>query len=335
MIRKSLFLKINTITLGSVLVLILVGSIVRSMGAGMGCPDWPKCFGSYVPPTSSEQLPENYLEVFKQKRLVKNKRLAAMLTSFGYGNLGNQILDDPSIQVEHEFSVTKAWIEYVNRLVGVVIGLLVFLNMIWAFSIKKNRWIPIVGILIFVLTGFQGWVGSLVVSTNLLKGFITFHMLLALLIVALLIWMQVRVRELVVVKNKYLFLLVLVSFLFLIPQILLGTEVRHIVDGLLVNESNRSVWVESLTTVFLIHRSYSWIVLLGVMAIFVLVRQWKVDQLKRSSSLLFSLVIATAIAGIVMTEFSFPFWTQPIHLLLASGIFSVLFYLILRLKFAS
>ncbi len=335
MIRKDLFFKINAITLGSVLVLILVGSIVRSMGAGMGCPDWPKCFGSYVPPTSPDQLPEDYLETFKQLRLAKNERLAAMLTSLGYGNLGNQILNDPAIQTEHEFSVTKAWIEYVNRLVGVVIGLLVFLNMISAFSIKNNKWVPVVGIFIFVLTGFQGWVGSLVVSTNLLKWFITFHMLLALLIVALLIWMQVRAREMVLVGNKALFFVVLGSFLFFIPQILLGTEVRHVVDGFLVNEPDRSVWMGNLTLVFLFHRSYSWIILMSSIAIFFLVRKWEIEELKQSSALLVGLVIATGVAGVVMTNFSFPFWTQPIHLLLASGIFSVLFYLILRLKISS
>ena len=147
--------------------LILVGSIVRSTGAGMGCPDWPKCFGSYIPPTSSAQLPDNYLEVFKAKRIEKNQRLAKVLMSLGYHDLGNQILTDPAIQEEQTFNVTKAWIEYINRLIGVLIGVMVFLNMIGSFAFKTNKWLPIVGVFIFILTGFQGWVGSLVVSTNL------------------------------------------------------------------------------------------------------------------------------------------------------------------------
>ena len=138
MINKDFFLKINIISLGSVLVLILVGSIVRSTGAGMGCPDWPECFGSYIPPTSVNQLPDDYLKIFKSERLQKNQRLASILNSLGYFQLGNKILNDPFIQREQEFNVSKAWIEYVNRLVGVLIGLLIFLNMIASFSLKKN-----------------------------------------------------------------------------------------------------------------------------------------------------------------------------------------------------
>lgn len=332
MLNIHLFKKINRLTIGSVLVLILIGSIVRSMGAGMGCPDWPKCFGSYVPPTSHEQLPPNYLEIFKTKRLAKNNRLASMFRKVGYGELAHEIQNDPFVQKEQSFEVKKAWIEYINRLVGVLIGFFVLLNMVLSFTVKKNRWIPIAGVAVFILTGFQGWVGSLVVSTNLLKGFITFHMLLALLIVALLIWMNVRSREVKVTIDKKLYFITLGLLVLFIPQIVLGTEVRALIDPLLVAEPDRSTWASSLTGSFFIHRSYSWVILLGSLFIYFFVRKHNYYDLKKISSLLITSVLLIAAVGIVMVKFSFPFWSQPIHLLLAAGIFSLLFYLLLRLK---
>ncbi|MEP5612955.1 MAG: COX15/CtaA family protein [Cyclobacteriaceae bacterium] len=331
MANKNFFFKVNNITLGSVLVLILVGSIVRSMGAGMGCPDWPKCFGSYVPPTSSEQLPSNYLEVFKAERLSKNLRLSKLFSKLGFGAIADKIATDPVVLQEQEFNVTKAWIEYVNRLVGVLIGFLVFLNMIFAFSVGK-RWVTVVGVFVFILTGFQGWVGSLVVSTNLLKGFITFHMLLALLIVALLIWMQVRAREMHKVQSKNLFIATLILFILFTPQIILGTEVRHIIDGLLLGEPDRANWFDNLSSVFLFHRSYSWLIAIGTIAVFLLVIKSNASQLRSAATLLLILVLLTMVVGVIMTNFSFPFWPQPLHLLFATGIFSILFYFILRLK---
>lgn len=332
--KTNVFLKINAITLGSVFVLILVGSIVRSLGAGMGCPDWPKCFGSYIPPASSSELPANYLDIFKEQRLKKNERLAATLASIGYSSLSEKILNDPAVQIEQEFNVTKAWIEYINRLVGVLIGLLVFLNMIFSFSFRKtNKWITIMGVSIFVLTGFQGWVGSLVVSTNLLHGFITFHMVLALLIVAMLIWMNVKARGLETVKNGKLFYLSLGVFLVFIPQIFLGTDVRGIIDDLIAVDSNRSSWVDFLTTnSFYIHRSYSWIILVGVGALYYYGVKEKVNQILPATKQLLALVLIAMTAGIGMTQFDFPFWLQPLHLILATGIFSLLFYLTLRLQ---
>jgi cytochrome c oxidase assembly protein subunit 15 len=336
MLNRRLFKTINKVTIGSVLVLILVGSIVRSLGAGMGCPDWPKCFGQYVPPTSHTELPSDYKEVFKAERLAKNERLSRVLSAIGYTDLSYKITNDPNVFVEQDFSTTKAWIEYINRLIGVLIGIFVFANMVTSFSFRKSQvWVPVVGVSIFILTGFQGWIGSLVVSTNLLQGFITFHLMVALLILALLIWQYYQVNGKKKTQSKSIYLISLILFLLFIPQILLGTGVRAIIDEYLFHSTERSLWIKGLDSIFLIHRSYSWIILIGSGAIFYLVRKQSIQTLKWESGLLLGMVMMSMFAGLAMVKFEFPFWLQPIHMILATGIFSVLFYLTLRLRWGN
>jgi cytochrome c oxidase assembly protein subunit 15 len=70
---KIRFQKFSLITIVLLFSVILAGAIVRSSGSGMGCPDWPKCFGRYVPPTSSADLPKDYKEKYVEGRMEKIK----------------------------------------------------------------------------------------------------------------------------------------------------------------------------------------------------------------------------------------------------------------------
>jgi cytochrome c oxidase assembly protein subunit 15 len=132
---KIRFQKVTLITIIILFVLILAGGVVRSSGSGMGCPDWPKCFGRYIPPTSSADLPKDYKQKYVEKRLAKNQRFAKTLDVFGYSDLAKRIRDDRSIlSFPKNLTSEKTWTEYINRLIGAISGIFLFLSAVYAFS---------------------------------------------------------------------------------------------------------------------------------------------------------------------------------------------------------
>src|ERR1700709_1659646 len=133
---KNRFTTINLITIVLLFVLILAGGVVRSTGSGMGCPDWPKCFGGYIPPTNISQLPKDYKQKYVVERVAKNQRFANTLDVFGYSDLAKRIREDKSILVPEEFNAARTWTEYVNRLIGAISGLFLILLAIFSFSYR-------------------------------------------------------------------------------------------------------------------------------------------------------------------------------------------------------
>lgn len=339
------FGKLAAITVAAVYLLILVGGIVRSTGSGMGCPDWPKCFGSWVPPTSADQLPSDYKEVYAQKRDQKNQRFAAMLDLMGAAELANRIRHDASILEEADFNPVKTWIEYLNRLTGVAIGLLIVAT--FAVSVKLRRQkagLFRAAFAALVLVIFQGWLGSMVVSTNLLPWMVTIHMLPALVIVALLIWCAFEAGQKVLVfmpeqnRAQLGFLLVLLMTTSII-QIIMGTQVRELVDEVAVANAytNRESWIDSLGIPFYIHRSFSILILLLHLLLFARVRKFASPSSSLYSWTVFLLatLLMEMVSGIIMAYFAIPAILQPMHLLFGTVLFGNQFYLLLLVKNSS
>ena len=88
----------------------------------MGCPDWPKCFGQWIPPSSESELPENYKDLYSEKRASKIEKFAQVLRNIGLEETSEQLKNDPNLRVEQDFNSKKTWIEYVNRLFGFFAG---------------------------------------------------------------------------------------------------------------------------------------------------------------------------------------------------------------------
>jgi len=311
------FRRLGTLTIFAVYFVILVGGIVRASGAGMGCPDWPTCFGQWVPPTHESQLPTNYHEIYAAR---------------GYENTA--------------FNPLKTWTEYTNRLVGVTIGFLIFLTA-WSSRIylKSDKSIFYLALSVFFLVGFQGWLGSAVVASNLKPLMITLHMLLALFIVALLIYAIARSQKplLAQIDSHWLtprFKLVLkIAMGMTLLQVAMGTQVREAVDYIAHQHSyiDRQYWRDSFPIVFYVHRSFSSVILFTNLWL-----AWKIYRQADKNSLLLRMayvlvgLITTAIlAGVSLDRLGFPVIAQPLHLLMANLIFGAQFFIYICLNYST
>jgi len=313
------FHKLSLSTLIAVYILIMVGGVVRSTGSGMGCPDWPRCFGSWVPPTSVDQLPTNYKETYAALREKKNQKFANFLVMIGLSETANKVLHDKSILEESEFNSARTWTEYLNRVAGVVIGLFITVLFIRSWKFRKVSphvfWFSL-ATLVGVI--FQGWFGSIVVSTNLTTWTITVHMFLALIIVGLLAYLihitdnQPIGFEAIAAKEKAL---LWACFLTMFIQIFLGTEVREMIDKI-VTTLPRNEWISSLGIPFLIHRSFSILVIVLNLILFLKLKQTRGQNIL--SRVVLILILASTATGVGMAYFSVPSFLQPVHLLLAT-----------------
>jgi cytochrome c oxidase assembly protein subunit 15 len=294
--KQIRFRRFGILTIASVFFLIFIGGLVRSTGSGMGCPDWPKCFGQWIPPSDISELPLDY----KTKFAVAGKEIA-------------------------DFDAFKTWTEYYNRLIGVVIGLFVFLTVIFALPYLKstNKKIFWLSFLAFILVGFQGWIGSIVVSTDLATYMITIHMLIALIIVALLIYTVSASQDFVIYQiNPFPGLKTLIWVLLIIAlvQTVSGTQVREAIDEIAKRIDNRWVWTDNAGNIFLMHRSWSWFSLL--ISIYMMLQFKKIflreSILYKASLALVLLMCTQALSGAVLANLGFPSQFQSIHLTLGS-----------------
>lgn len=293
------FRRLALLTVIVVYLLILIGGVVRSTGSGMGCPDWPKCFGSWVPPTEVSQLPANYAEIYGAK-----------------------------LKGEVVFNATKTWIEYLNRLFGVFTGLLIFGTLLASIPFfKSDRPIFYYSLGAFLLVGFQGWLGSKVVSSELAPVMVTLHMLLAIVIVFMLLYVMARsyqghLQIEMIRRKSFLNNWVIVTLVLSMLQIVLGTQVRETMDVVMktLGESQRSRWIENLGITFYIHRSFSILILSVHVALIYWLRKSIDNQgtVYCLTTALIWLIVVEIITGIVLAYLAVPAFAQPVHLTLAT-----------------
>lgn len=307
------FIVIAQITLIFVYLVIIAGSVVRATGSGMGCPDWPKCFGKWVPPTSVTELPTNYKEIYAGEH-----------------------------HAVAEFNPWNTWTEYLNRLAGAILGILILLQFLYAIGLRREyKWLFRYSLIELFLIGFQGWLGAKVVSSNLAPVKITIHMVVALVILSIALLIIHRAKRTQVNVKSYpapaegVKKWGILVFIATIAQIMMGTQVREEVDVLLKNFDAiyRNEIAEHLGKAFLTHRSFSIVIaLLNGIFIYKINKAQLAGPIVTLSKWLGGFIIITIITGVVLNRFGLPAPVQPTHLLLACIIYGLQWMLILNLS---
>ncbi|MDX1638577.1 MAG: COX15/CtaA family protein [Balneolaceae bacterium] len=266
--------------------LIFVGGLVRAAGAGLGCPDWPKCFGMWIPPTDIADLPPEFA---------------------------------PS-----QFNVFKTWTEYINRLIGAVIGLLITATFLLSLKYRKTQpEICYSSAAAFVLVFVQAWLGGQVVISGLSEWLITLHMVLAMIIMTLMLYasfkstssrFQIRIDQ---STRRWLLWSGGVLLLLTMVQLVLGTQVREAVD-LIKNSAEpppRDFWLQQVGVLDEIHRSFSWTLFLAGGAVLYF-SFWKAESalIQKLGIAVFALILFQILIGIGLYYLGMPPAYQVFHL---------------------
>jgi heme a synthase len=270
---------------------IIAGGVVRTTQSGMGCPDWPKCFGLWIPPTNASELPPDFVKYLKA---------------------GDEV---------HTFNVYHTWIEYVNRLLGALLGLFAVIQVALIFNKRKLHQSAFKFSFAFLVTVIlTGLFGAIVVKLDLAHLSISIHLLFAMVLIQLqlAVLLSINKKLFYISVEKKLRQITIALLCVLLVQSIVGTSVRMYVDDVskLLHYEQRESWLAKMPIAFLVHRSFSWVVLLSTLFF-----AWfckKNIELKNKVYFIMAVVVTSMVTGIVLFYLDMPAVAQPLHLLLAS-----------------
>lgn len=329
---KKRFESIVKITLISLYLIFLAGSFVRMTGSGMGCPDWPKCFGYYIPPTSEKQLmwqPHKFYKkgmiIIKDEVLFVAEKEVKTRSTFDKKNWKKYTKHNYA-----SFNKFHTWTEYINRLVTVISGIIFLFLITNSLKFRKeNKLIPIISFSAFFLMLVEAVLGKMVVDTHLKPTMITIHMVIGLIIIGFILRLLFLIREKdhVFQYHRLFNKLLIVSVIFSIIQIALGTQVRQFIDEQVkvFGFENKQYSLMNPSFKFYFHRSFTIAIILVNGGLYYLNKKHRLGY-KLIHWILILLFLET-ISGILMYYAEFPFGTQAVHLLSGAFLFGIQFYL--------
>ncbi|MBK1853797.1 COX15/CtaA family protein [Verrucomicrobiaceae bacterium 5K15] len=315
-----MFQKVAAAACAALIVLIFVGAIVRASGAGMGCPDWPTCWGCLIPPTNADQIDPAKLDIEKYR-----------IKAAAHG------IDPETITKESiiaNYNPLHTWIEYINRLTSMPLSLLTLATFIMALTRKRHiRSVVIMSTIALLLLGINGWMGARIVYSGLKPGIITIHMALAIAMLCVLVFVAWRgcdspwrlagssCRGGLNKLAWFLFVLVL-------TEGVLGSQIREKTDELKKSHAAapRSEWVGELehSATYLIHRSASWVILIVAVVFFL-----KATAARTGASwlekVILGAVLCQMVLGLILAQVGILPFAQVLHIGLSSILVSALF----------
>jgi cytochrome c oxidase assembly protein subunit 15 len=194
---------------------------------------------------------------------------------------------------------------------------------------KENKTITLLSFGAFLLMLFEAWLGKTVVDTNLTPEIITIHMVVGLIIIGILLKLNfiVSTKKKVYKYNSLFNKLLIISVIFSLIQIAMGTQVRQFIDEQ-VKEfgfENKNYSLMNPSFKFYFHRSFTIAIVLVNFGLFYL-NQMKNLGYKLVNWIIFMIFLET-ITGILMYYAEIPIGTQAIHLLSGAILFGLQFYL--------
>ena len=329
----------------SVILLVVVGATVRVTGSGLGCPDWPFCWGCVIPPTSVDQIDVEKIDISKYKRRAIRRGIDP-----------DTITKDTVLA---SFNPVQTWIEFINRLTSLPLVLSTLVLAISSFRSQRNRgWVIGLSCFSFIDVMANAVMGAIVVKSGLQPGIITLHMALAFLLIAVLVTVIWLTRE-TAVKNdgavesvaygKPVIIASLIFFGCLFGEGLMGSQLREQTDELAhaaiahaavsapalavgSKKVDRSEWIDELeaTLIYKVHRSFSWTLLITSSLVLYWTRKSSAI-VSREPMFIFLMVIAMMLMGIVLAHVAILQVVQVLHVGTTAVLLAVTWHWIMRL----
>jgi cytochrome c oxidase assembly protein subunit 15 len=237
--------------------------------------------------------------------------------------------------IDHSFNAYHTWIEYINRLLGVLLGLFAVIQVALLFfkreQQKQSYKLAIAFLVGVILTGLFG---AVVVKFNLAHASISVHLFFAIVLaqIQLALYMSVKGKLFKKTAGTKMRRAIFILLILIFAQSVLGTMVRMYIDDIssALHFEQREAWLAEMPVAFLIHRTFSWFVLGAVFY-----TNWycrKVPLLKNPLRKLIGIILLSVTTGVVLYYLDMPALAQPLHLLLAAIAITQTMYILLYTK---